>query len=107
MNLAASICFKEGGTDSGHRIVYFIVGNAMGITSTAFLMGVYARMNVSIAMVLATSGGFLTVQLAFWLLYHTPLTWLQGGGILLVAAGTTIASLAGTRPAVAAEARKC
>ena len=101
IGLAASLCFKEGGTDPSRRLFYFIVGNAFGITSTALLMGVYARMNVNLAMVLATSGSFVLVQLAFWLLYHSPLTWPQCLGILLVAIGTALASRAG--PAVSHE----
>jgi drug/metabolite transporter (DMT)-like permease len=92
IGLAASVCFKEGGTDPSHRLFYFIVGNALGISSTALLMGVYARMNVNLAMVLATSGSFILGQMTFWLLYHSPLTWLQWLGILLVGAGTAMAS---------------
>jgi small multidrug resistance pump len=92
--LAGSLCFKEGGTDASRRVFYFIVGNACGITSTGLLMGVYARMNVNLAMVLASSGTFLTVQAAFWFLYRSPLTCLQCLGILLVAVGTAMASLA-------------
>ena len=98
LNLGAGLCIKEGGTDAAHRLMYFVCGNALGITSTAFLMGVYARMNVNLAMVLATSGGFLSVQLVFWLLYRTPLTWVQGLGILMVAAGTALASRAFATP---------
>lgn len=93
-NLAASLCFKEGGTDVSRRIFYFIVGNALGISSTALLMGVYARMNVNLAMILTTSGSFLLVQLVFWLLYHSPLSGLQGLGILMVGIGTVMASRA-------------
>lgn len=94
VNLAASLCFKEGGTDPSRRVFYFIVGNILGISSTALLMGVYARMNVNLAMVLATSGSFVLVQLTFWFLYHSPLTWLQCLGILLVGIGATMASQA-------------
>ncbi len=94
VNLAACLCFKEGGTNVSDRTFYFIVGNILGITSTALLMGVYARMNVNLAMVLATSGSFVMVQVLFWLLYRSPLTWLQCIGILLVGIGTVMASRA-------------
>ena len=99
LGLAANLCFKEGGTAPSRRVCYFVVGNVFGIASTALLMGVYARMNVNLAMVLATSGSFVLVQLTFWLLYHSPLTWLQCMGILLVAIGTAMASRAGSRAA--------
>ncbi len=93
VGLAANFCFKEGGTDAAHRVLYFIGGNALGISSTALLMGVYARMNVNLAMVLATSGAFLLQQTAFWLVYHSPLTVLQATGILMVGVGTVMASI--------------
>jgi drug/metabolite transporter (DMT)-like permease len=96
IGLAANFCFKEGGTDAAHRLVYFIGGNVLGITSTALLMGVYGRMNVNLAMVLATSGAFLLMQVSFWLAYHTQLTAMQIAGILMVGAGTVLASM---RPA--------
>jgi len=93
VGLVANFCFKEGGTDAPHRLAYFICGNALGIASTGLLMGVYARMNVNLAMMLATSGGFLLMQGAFWIVYHTPLTALQVAGIALVGAGMVLASV--------------
>ena len=96
IGLAGSLCVKEGGTDPSRRLFYFIIGNALGITSTALLMGLYARLNVNRAMVLATSGSFVLGQLMFWLLYHSPLTWLHCLGILLVGAGNAMASRADT-----------
>jgi len=93
IGLAANFCFKEGGTDAAHHWYYFIGGNLLGIASTALLMGVYARLNVNLAMVLATSGAFLLLQGTFWLVYHSPLTVWQAAGILLVGVGTVLASL--------------
>jgi drug/metabolite transporter (DMT)-like permease len=96
LNLAASICFKEGGTDSAHRLHYFIGGNVLGISSTALMMGLYKRMNVNLAMVLGTCGSSVLVQLVFWRLYHTPLTGLQVAGIALTIVGTAIATGTGS-----------
>ena len=95
LNLFASVCFKEGGTDSSHRWLFFIGGNVTGISATALMMGVYTRMNVNIAMVLIAGGLGLLVQLTFWALYHSPLTGLQIVGIGLTVAGSTIASWPG------------
>lgn len=95
VGLLAGLCFKEGGTDVSHRLFYFIVGNAFGIASTAFLMGLYKRMNVNVAMVVSSSGMFLLFQLVLWLFYRAPLTWLQFLGILIVGAGTAMASWTG------------
>ena len=91
VGLAAGLCFKEGGTDASHRLFYFIAGNVLGISSTALLMGVYARMNVNLAMVIATSGGFVLFQLTLWAIYQTDITLVQWLGILLVGAGIALA----------------
>lgn len=91
LSLAANICFKQGGTDPGHWLAYFIAGNVLGICSTAVLMGVYARMQVNLAILIVTVGTFLLVQITFWLLFHAAITWLQAVGITLVGIGTTLA----------------
>lgn len=91
LNLAATYCVKEGGADGAHRLHYFIVGNLFGITSTAAVMGLYKRMNVNLAMVLATCGSSVVVQLTFWKWYHTPLTAVQVCGIALTILGTAVA----------------
>ncbi|HEY3415575.1 MAG TPA: hypothetical protein VGM23_01710 [Armatimonadota bacterium] len=92
LQLALGLCFREGGVHPANYWPCFIGGNIFGITSTALLMGVYARMNVNLAMLLASSGTFLLTQLVFWQLFHTPLTGLQGAGILLIALGIALAS---------------
>jgi drug/metabolite transporter (DMT)-like permease len=91
------LCFKEGGTDAQRWLLCFLVGNVLGITSTVMLMGVYARMNVNVGLVVAGSGAFVLLQFALWAVYRAPLTPLQWAGILAVAAGTALAS----RPAPA------
>ena len=95
LNLVASICFKEGGTDALHRWHYFIGGNMLGITATALMMGLYRRMNANLAMVLVTGGSGILVQVAFWLLYHTPLTGMQVAGIAMTVFGMAIATSRG------------
>ena len=92
VGLFANICFKEGGTDPAHRMLYFIGGNVFGIASTALLMGVYARMQVNAAMLFATVGTFAIVQVTFWLAYHASLTPLQCAGIALTGIGLAMAS---------------
>ncbi|MEI8241830.1 MAG: hypothetical protein WCI17_01045 [bacterium] len=98
LNLAASICFKEGGTNAAHRWHYFIGGNVLGISATVFMMGIYQRMNANLAMVLVTAGSGLLVQFAFWALYRSPLTGLQWAGIALTVAGSILATWSGATP---------
>ena len=87
IGLAAGVCFKEGGTDSDRRLAYFLLGNVLGISSTWFLVRLYARMNVNMAMLISGGGGFIIFQVALWLIYHVRLTLVQWAGILMVAAG--------------------
>jgi len=121
IGLAANILFKEGGTAAGHRLLYlvlgnvlgitsahgqeagryvfyFVLGNAMGITSTWFLVRLYARMNVNLAMLLAVGGAFISFQVALWLIYQAQLTFLQCAGNVTVLAGMILTLWPG-RPA--------
>ena len=91
ISLAAGLCFKESGTDIGHRLPYFVAGNVLGISSTLFILHLYARMNVNLAMLLATGGGYVLFQSACWFLYRTQLTIVQWVGILAVLAGMVLA----------------
>lgn len=92
LNLAACICFKEGGTNPDLHWLFFVVGNALGITSTWFIMLLYQRVNANVAMALTSSLGFVSVQLIYWRLYHSPMNLIQWGGIAIVLAGTLMAT---------------
>ena len=91
VGMAAGLCFKEGGTGPSHRLHYFVAGNVFGISSTALLMGLYAPMNVNLAMVIATSGAFVLFQLTLWSVYRTPITQAQWLGTSLVGVGIALA----------------
>ena len=92
LNLVASVCFKEGGTNPALHGLFFVVGNAFGITSTWFVMQLYQRVNANVAMALTFGLGFVSVQLVYWRLYHSPLNLLQWGGIGVVLVGTLMAA---------------
>ena len=98
IGLAAGVCFKEGGTDPDHRLMYFLLGNVLGITSTWFLIRIYARMNVNMAMLVAGGGAFIIFQVALWLIYQAQLTFLQCAGNVTVLAGMILTLWPG-RPA--------
>ncbi len=91
-NLAASFCFKEGGTSPAYHWAFFVGGNILGITSTWFVMRLYQHLNVNVAMALTFGLGFVSVQLAYWRIYHSPLDLRQWGGIALVLVGTLMAA---------------
>ena len=90
LNLLASLCFKECGTDAGHTWSYFFIGNIFGPLSLIFLMWVYAGMNANLAAALSMGVGAISVQIAFWLVYDVRLTPLQWTGIALAVMGGII-----------------
>lgn len=103
LNLGASLCFKEGGTDAAHRWQYFIGGNMFGISSTWFLMQAFRCLNVNVVSLLTAAVGFVSVQTLFWLLYRPALQPLQGLGFALIFLGTPLVAWGRARPS--AEAR--
>ncbi|MCE9613614.1 MAG: hypothetical protein K8T26_05015 [Lentisphaerae bacterium] len=90
--VAGSVCFKQGGTDEGHRLAYFLGGNALGISATWFMMRLYSHLNVNVAMILCQSGAFMVTQGLYWVLYRAHLAPLQWGGIAVVMVGTALAT---------------
>ena len=96
VGLASCLAFKQGGTDRPHRVLYFILGNACGITSTWLLMKVYVRMNANLATAIANGAVFVLFQLAAAWLWLAPLTALQWVGIATVLVGTLMATWART-----------
>lgn len=90
IGVAAGFCFKESGTDVAHRWHYLVPGCSLGVVSTWFLVRVYVRMHINLAMLVATGGAFILGQVAFWLVYHTPLTLMQCAGFLMVLGGMTL-----------------
>lgn len=92
LGVVAAICFKQGGTDAAHRLLYFAGGNVLGISSTWCLMQVYARINANLALLITGSIAFILTQFAFWLLYRAQLTVVQWLGIAIVMLGMLLAA---------------
>jgi len=91
-NLGATWCFKQGGTDPAHRLACFIGGNALGVTSTWFMMQLCRCLNVNIAMVLSGSLAFISVQALFWWLYRPAMQPAQWLGVAVILVGTLLAA---------------
>jgi len=91
IGLAANLCFKQSGTDVANRLTYFVAGLTLGIISTVLLIRLYDRMNVNLAMLLATGGAFILFQAACLFLFRTQLTLVQWVGILAVLVGMVLA----------------
>lgn len=101
MQVLAYVSFKYGSlAEAGNRrrwLVGFLTGNLIGVASMHFMMKIYEAMpaNANVALVLATGGAFIGIQLALSLLFRTRLTTLQWFGIAMVAAGSALATLGG------------
>lgn len=90
-NLLASFCFKECAADTAHTWHYFIAGNTFGPLSLIFLMWVYSGMNANMASALTMGLCSISVQVAFWLVYHVSLTRWQWAGVAVAILGAIIA----------------
>ncbi len=102
LNVAATICFKESGTDAERTWFYFMIGNIFGPLSLIFLMQVYSSMDANLGAALAMGLGAVSAQACFWLVYAVTLSTLQWIGIGMVIGGAVIAVSSG-RNAVACQ----
>ena len=98
MQVSANIAFKYGSMAPSRWWPGFIIGNIIGAASIFFMMKIYERMNVNIAMTIAGGGTFLLVQLIMAGLFKSRMNGWQWAGILAVAAGMMIAGLGSPRP---------
>lgn len=101
LQILANVAFKYGSHGTTGRsprwLAGFAGGNAVGISSIYFLMKIFELMpgNCNLALVLASSGGFVGSQVILAWLFRSRLTAVQWGGVLLVAVGTAVATLGG------------
>jgi len=104
LNVAATICFKESGTDAERTWFYFVIGNIFGPLSVIFLMQVYSSMDANLGAALAMGLAAVSAQACFWLVYAVTLSALQWIGIGMVIGGAVIA-VSGGRNVVAYQER--
>jgi hypothetical protein len=81
------LIFKHGGTAQERWMPCFIIGNAIGITSTWLWMLLMQQMNPNIASGLAIGGAFLAGQISLLLVYRNHLSIVQVVGILSITIG--------------------
>ena len=94
MQAIAALAFKYGSMAATHTgwVVWFLVGNAFGASSIWFVMLLYRTMNANVAMGLCFGGAFLIAQLALALVFRSPLSPLQYGGLLAITVGMYLLS---------------
>ena len=71
----------------------FALGNAVGITSIIFLLGIYRSMPAAATIAIGTGGTFLLNQLTMRLLYREPLSPAAVVGLALIFVGILMTAL--------------
>ena len=100
LQIGANVLFKVGGGTPQRWWLGFLAGNVLGMSSIYFLMRLYARMDVHVALAIAGGGAFLAVQIGMALTFGGRPTALQWAGFLLVASGMVLGTLAAKQPIV-------
>jgi multidrug transporter EmrE-like cation transporter len=96
MQVSANLIFKYGSSAPSRWLICFIVGNIIGASSIFFMMKLYERLNVNIAMAIGGGGTFLLAQLALAVVFHSRLAPLQWAGIAMVGVGMGLATMSVT-----------
>ncbi|HPD14793.1 MAG TPA: hypothetical protein PLE19_07580 [Planctomycetota bacterium] len=95
MQAVAQLLFSYGSRTPGRATLGFVLGNVFGASSIVFLMMLYKAMNPNLALGLGTGGAFLCAQGSIAVLFRVPLTPLQYGAMLAIAAGMAAFSMGG------------
>ena len=104
--VVANIFFKWGGTAPQNYWRGFVLGNAVGITSIIFLLGMYRSMPAAAVIAIGTGGTFLLNQLTMHFLYREHLSPAATVGLVLIFVGILMTALLNTPPAKAPAAER-
>ena len=97
--VVANIFFKWGSSAPQHYWWGFALGNAVGITSIIFLLGIYRAMPAAAAIAIGTGGTFLLNQLTMHFIYREPLSPAATVGLVLIFVGIIMTALLNDPPA--------
>ena len=97
--VVANIFFKWGSSAPQHYWWGFALGNAVGITSIIFLLGIYRAMPAAAAIAIGTGGTFLLNQLTMHFIYREPLSPAATVGLVLIFVGIIMTALLNAPPA--------
>ena len=91
--VVANVLFKWGGTAPQNYWRGFVLGNAVGITSIIFLLGMYRSMPTAAVIAIGTGGTFLLNQLTMHFIYREPLSRAAVAGLVLIFVGILMTAL--------------
>lgn len=89
----ANLFFKWGSMAPQHYWWGFALGNAVGITSILFMLGMYRAMPAAAVIAVGTGGTFLLNQVVMYLVYREPLSPAAAAGLVLIFAGILMTAL--------------
>ena len=96
--ILAVVTIRYGGRAPARKvkILCFIVGNVISITSMYFFVPVFGALpdNANLAAALISGGAFVACQLGLWAVFRSRLTKVQTAGIILASVGLFMAALA-------------
>ena len=87
MQVIANLLFKWGSASDSRWLWGFLGGNAFGFSSIWLMMTAYKLMNPNIALGICGGGSFLLAQLALAVVFKSPVSLSQWGGVAAIAGG--------------------
>ena len=89
----ANLLFKWGSSDPAYYWWGFALGNAVGVTSIIFMLGMYRAMPVAAVIAVGVGGTFLLNQIVMNLVFRERLSPAAVAGLVLIFVGILMTSL--------------
>ena len=89
----ANLLFKWGSTDPAYYWWGFALGNAVGVTSIIFMLGMYRAMPAALVIAVGVGGTFLLNQIVMNLVFREKLTPAAVAGLVLILVGILMTTL--------------
>ncbi len=89
----ANLLFKWGSTDPAYYWWGFALGNAVGVTSIIFMLGMYRAMPAAAVIAVGVGGTFLLNQIVMNLVFRERLTPAAVAGLVLILIGILMTTL--------------
>ena len=89
----ANLLFKWGSTDPAYYWWGFALGNAIGVTSIIFMLGMYRAMPAAAVIAVGVGGTFLLNQIVMNLVFREKLSPAAVAGLVLILIGILMTAL--------------
>ena len=92
-----AIGFKLSSRHEDQFWLWFCGAHAIGVPSLWFLVRLYKEMNEPVAFGLAMGGAFLASQIALFLVFRPPISFVQCVGVLAICGGMVLLAMGGPK----------